>query len=416
MRCQDIRQLLSAHLDGTLDSAQNKIVEDHLTSCRECRLYWQALRADAQLLRDLPEVTPPPGFRAELFARLRKLENEKRKQSSGKGKALPFISGLASKPWFTGIAAAVLIFVFGLTTFGGGYLNNIISPDEIYHLSDIGNIVDQGAGAAKTGEEPVYEPGEGGPASEPVEPSSDDPGEFVGDVPGGGNEGDSDSSQQPGDSTPAGGSFEDDAPDEPSGEGGYTQPGTGTGTGEGTAGEKAAPEEENDDKSSSKKEVFVASGDEIKIVRRVQVGVIAGDIDRVVKGIKDIAGLYGGFPVGDDTVTEDGLTRIELAVPAAQLHHFMREVENYTQVYQQPQNDNKDVTEKYNNLVNTIQKLTEEENQLAEQLAGCPEDQKAELESKIESIRQQLEEKRQEKELLEKDINNAVVVVKVKHS
>jgi len=412
MRCQDVRQLLSEYLDGVLDSAHNKIVEEHLANCRECRLYWQALKADARLLRDLPEVAPPPGFRAELIAKLNNLERKEKKKGS-RGKSLPFVSRLVAGPWIAGVAAAVLIFVVGLASFGGSYLGNIISPEGIFRVSNSGKIIEPSTGERSADEVPDHELSGGGPGDEDVEPGSGGFGEdLVAHGPGSNKASSGSDQQREGDDNSAGRDSSGKDTSSESGSGSdFVNPGVGTS--EVAGGEEGISKEQNGSEGAGEKEVFVASGDEIKIVRKVQVGITAGEVESTVEKITDIAGLYGGLSRGNSAAAED-VTRVELLVPAAQLHRVISEVEKLGQVYQEPQSENEDVTEKYNGLVNAIKKIEDEKKQLTEQLTGCSEDQRVELESKIESLSEQLKEKLQEKKTLEERINNALVVVLVK--
>jgi len=412
MRCQDIRQELSAYLDGVLDSEKNKIVAEHLLNCHKCRSYWQALQADAQLLRGLPEMTPLPGFRTELLSKLKKLEKDEGTQKGGRSKVLPFVSGLAKRPWFAGIAVAALIFVFGLTTFGDE-LSNFISPDGIYRVGNTENI-NRSPGRAGTGEESelaqepgVGDPGNNGPAglgdggidNDFIAPGADYEKDNTGSQDGFSSSGEN----SPGDNVQDGADSEDNA----------AQPGGKTGDGNSSEEVKAGQNDGENTSNSGVLNIDIASGDEIKIIRKVQMEITAQNVDRAVEGIKDIARYYGGFVQEDNFVTEDGLARVELSVPVVKLHRVVRDMEQLGQV-NELQNENKDVTEKYNNLVNIIQELAGEENLLNEQLAECPEDQKIELQNKVDSVREQIKEKRQEKELMEENINKALVIVTVK--
>ena len=72
MKCDRIRPLLSAYLDGELDPAQHTEVAAHLSACQECGRTLDDFRALGQEIRALPDVPSPAGMRAEFGARLRK--------------------------------------------------------------------------------------------------------------------------------------------------------------------------------------------------------------------------------------------------------------------------------------------------------------------------------------------------------
>lgn len=75
MSCHELREQLSAYLDGMLDSSLAAQVEEHLASCAECRMEYEELKAAVELVRELPVVVPPPEFHAALRQRLQKLSS-----------------------------------------------------------------------------------------------------------------------------------------------------------------------------------------------------------------------------------------------------------------------------------------------------------------------------------------------------
>lgn len=52
--------LLSAYLDGELETAERRAVEEHLSVCAPCRADLQSLRRVVSVLRDLERHAPPP--------------------------------------------------------------------------------------------------------------------------------------------------------------------------------------------------------------------------------------------------------------------------------------------------------------------------------------------------------------------
>ena len=73
MQCNDIREFLSAHLDGVLEPSDHDLVDAHLASCTVCAQELEDLQMVVELLHDLPEISPPPGFRPELRKRIEAL-------------------------------------------------------------------------------------------------------------------------------------------------------------------------------------------------------------------------------------------------------------------------------------------------------------------------------------------------------
>lgn len=71
MRCDDIRELMSAHVDGCLDPVGAQRLTDHLANCAPCRREWDDLQRTVKLLRQMKPVAPPPDLTARIHARIR---------------------------------------------------------------------------------------------------------------------------------------------------------------------------------------------------------------------------------------------------------------------------------------------------------------------------------------------------------
>jgi hypothetical protein len=62
MTCPEVRELLSALLDGAVSVAERQAIEAHLPACAECRRELAELRETVALLKRLPPVHAPAGF------------------------------------------------------------------------------------------------------------------------------------------------------------------------------------------------------------------------------------------------------------------------------------------------------------------------------------------------------------------
>lgn len=114
MNCQVVSELLSPYLDGVLDPNEHALVQKHLVSCPACSRELAELEACMNLLQELPEVTPPAGFRAGLMEKIDKLplaEPVKQKHWTQHLNAVP------RKAWYRTMAvAAVMAMTLGLTS------------------------------------------------------------------------------------------------------------------------------------------------------------------------------------------------------------------------------------------------------------------------------------------------------------
>ena len=104
MRCHDICENLSAYIDGMLDQADASLVEQHLEFCPGCKAEYDDLLATVELIRGLPEVEMPPGFRDELKKRLITA-------GSFENAPKPAARKLFGGRWVGMLAAAAVIFI-----------------------------------------------------------------------------------------------------------------------------------------------------------------------------------------------------------------------------------------------------------------------------------------------------------------
>ena len=113
MQCSEIRELLSAYIDGVLDTNENTSVKEHLRNCSECSRDLADLQETIRLLRSLGEIRPPEGFRQELRGKL-----EKEPLPAGSIKNLFWTQ--KARRWISGpgkyLAASFIIIGLGLSS------------------------------------------------------------------------------------------------------------------------------------------------------------------------------------------------------------------------------------------------------------------------------------------------------------
>lgn len=111
MQCLKVRELLSPYLDGELSLAEQEEVSAHLAVCPSCRAEFELLSDLASILKDLPELSPTPGFSARVLKNVAALPPIKRQR------LFPgFLRGFTRGSW-TRVAAltAALVFTFGMS-------------------------------------------------------------------------------------------------------------------------------------------------------------------------------------------------------------------------------------------------------------------------------------------------------------
>ncbi len=66
--CDDVRDLLADHAEGTLPEEMRRQVDDHLEACEECAQLRQTVDLIAQTIPDLGHLEPPPYLEGDLSA------------------------------------------------------------------------------------------------------------------------------------------------------------------------------------------------------------------------------------------------------------------------------------------------------------------------------------------------------------
>jgi hypothetical protein len=70
MNCGDIRELLSQYVDGVLDGETKALVDEHLSTCKDCQEELASLKMLVNELGSLEPVVPPRDFLDQLHERM----------------------------------------------------------------------------------------------------------------------------------------------------------------------------------------------------------------------------------------------------------------------------------------------------------------------------------------------------------
>jgi hypothetical protein len=77
--CKQIQEMLSAFLEGVLSPDEERLVLQHLATCRQCSAVLEDLKKVAQLVQGLDDVEPPPWFTQKVMSQIRE-EAERKKR------------------------------------------------------------------------------------------------------------------------------------------------------------------------------------------------------------------------------------------------------------------------------------------------------------------------------------------------
>lgn len=72
LRCKELTELVTEHLEGQLPIAQSVSVFLHLSSCQHCRAYLGQMKSLLKLLRQLPADPGPPRVGGQLLLAFRR--------------------------------------------------------------------------------------------------------------------------------------------------------------------------------------------------------------------------------------------------------------------------------------------------------------------------------------------------------
>src|SRR5438105_4469633 len=110
MRCEDVRPLISAGLDGELEADRAARLQAHLASCALCTAEREALTTTVRLLRAIPEEEPPAELRRRIGVAL--LDAQRRSERRWLG--LPALARPRGAVWAWGGAFGAVAAVVAL--------------------------------------------------------------------------------------------------------------------------------------------------------------------------------------------------------------------------------------------------------------------------------------------------------------
>jgi anti-sigma factor RsiW len=153
MICDDVQDRLSEYLDKRLDGESNRSVEEHLSSCSNCRSVFEALSHTVRLLAAELEVEPPFGMRTRVMASLDEAQD---KRSIWHWSSMPFRISIPIQA-----ASVVVIAVLAVLLYNQQRSSDEMAGKDSRLAGESRRKTDQMAGRAEQGEA-----GQGSPAQE----------------------------------------------------------------------------------------------------------------------------------------------------------------------------------------------------------------------------------------------------------
>jgi len=117
MKCSQGQKRISAFQDGELKPREREGVSDHLESCPACRERYAEMERVWQVLGDIKEILPEPGFYGQLVRKINE-SNETRFPAGFR-----WLFQFFSSPWATSTLLIVGILI-------GTFLGNILAKSD----------------------------------------------------------------------------------------------------------------------------------------------------------------------------------------------------------------------------------------------------------------------------------------------
>jgi cytochrome c556 len=137
MQCNDIQELLSAHLDGVLEPSDQALLDAHLSCCTTCARELEELQMVLGLLHNLSEISPPPGLKTELRKRIEAIAPSRPEKRRG---VLGYLTGKGLLRKLS--VAATLLIIAGATAVLYGNPGLLEQKDAaVKHKAPMGNSV-----------------------------------------------------------------------------------------------------------------------------------------------------------------------------------------------------------------------------------------------------------------------------------
>ncbi|MBI5640553.1 MAG: zf-HC2 domain-containing protein [Nitrospirae bacterium] len=110
MKCDRYRDELHKYLDDSLSSEKRSLIEEHLVSCRECRVFMEELQATVDSLKEIEEVEPPQWLIQKVMVRVREEAAPKESLFSSLMRRFPFgVPAAAVATVVVAVASVILI-------------------------------------------------------------------------------------------------------------------------------------------------------------------------------------------------------------------------------------------------------------------------------------------------------------------
>lgn len=113
MTCKDIEERLPAYQEGTLSPDEKRLMDAHISKCAQCSAALQDLEKTIILLKNLPEVEPPPWFTQKIMAQVR--EEGTRKHSLLRKLFYPFHVKIPIEAFATLLVVILGVYIYQST-------------------------------------------------------------------------------------------------------------------------------------------------------------------------------------------------------------------------------------------------------------------------------------------------------------
>jgi len=133
-KCMDIEKRLPAYLEGDVALQEQRLIEEHLAACKQCKKVLEDIKMTTDIVRNLEDVEPPPWFKQKIMARVR----EEAEKSTGILRKLffPLHIKIPVEVFATCLVVVMALYVFKTTS---PEINSLQAPSEKTQTVDSAN-------------------------------------------------------------------------------------------------------------------------------------------------------------------------------------------------------------------------------------------------------------------------------------
>jgi len=130
-KCTDIENKLSAYFEGDVSPQEQRLIEEHLATCRQCSKALEDIKKTMELVRNLEEIETPPWFKQKIMEQVR--EEAEKKTGILQKLFFPLHIKIPVEVFATCLVVVMAVYVFKSTS---PEIKSLQTPSEQAQIAD----------------------------------------------------------------------------------------------------------------------------------------------------------------------------------------------------------------------------------------------------------------------------------------